>query len=98
MSNAVNTSLAESDAASVRVPSGDLLGSVAFVSAKESTAAVMAARALAGRKGHGGASCTYRAMRPRDIQALVAEAFEAGAREVVRSLPNAKIRDAEGQG
>jgi hypothetical protein len=33
-----------------------------------------------GRKGHGGGSCSYRTLRPPEIEALLAAAFDAGAR------------------
>ena len=39
-----------------------------------------AARLFEGRKGHGGGPCSYRSLRPAELAALLAAAFEAGAR------------------
>lgn len=39
-----------------------------------------AAKLFEGRKGHGGGPCSYRSLRPAELAALLAAAFEAGAR------------------
>jgi len=39
-----------------------------------------AGRLFEGRKGHGGGPCSYRSLRPNELAALLAAAFDAGAR------------------